>query len=235
MQFQEITNKLALPKPWKVQKIDSDQIHKHLIVELGCELKKRSLFNTIKDVVCPLCKQQTPWPTTVQYLTIRHISADNYKVYLRIPHLKLTCMQTHVDCPMRLYSNPKVPYSYLLEQKIREFWNVPNGAMAAATALQLDVDELEQLIEYGWLPRAGMIPPPSHPIWLAVITNRIPFKTQNLGLQCLLTWAKGQLQRSNLADNDRLTKISMVRSYFEKYRTTLQSELDQILNTRGIL
>jgi len=234
LKAQELSILLALPNPWKIHKINEDQLHKHLTVELTCEVKKHNFFSSIKDVTCPNCKQVTTWPTTIKYLTIRHVNLGNYKIYLHIPDLELNCSHGHADCPMILYSNPNLLYSHPLEQKIREFWDVPNGANIAAKLLQLQPNELEKLIEYNWLPQMGTIPPLAHPVWQAIITHRIPLNTKNLGLQCLLTWANGQLQRGNLNEHDRLTKIGMVRSYFEKYRNTLQSELEQLLNAQGI-
>jgi hypothetical protein len=147
--------------------------------------------------------------------------------------LEFNCSQAHADCPLRLYNNPNLPYSRKMEQKIREFWSIPNGVNIASVELELQPEEIERLIEHGWLPRSGVIPPVSHPVWENIIMYRIPLKTKNLGLQCLLTWANGQLQRDNLSDSDRLSKIGMVRSYFEKYRNTLRNELEQLLNVQG--
>lgn len=230
MQYQELFSQLALYKPWKIHQINKDQQHQSLTITLTCHTKRRGWFNKAQDITCPACGEMTELLTTLQYVVVRHINLGATKIYLQIPKLQFACTNSHADCPMRLYRTLDMPYSKLMEQQIRRFSNIPNGFAAAAMELGLDPDELEQIVENGWLPRDGMLPPLSNPIWQDLIVRRISLKTKNLGLQCLLTWANGQLLNNDLSESDRLHKIGMVRGYFEKYHNVLQGELDQVLN-----
>lgn len=235
MQNLEFFNKLAIPKPWKIQQVSQDQQRKAIIIRLSCYAKRRGWFNSVQDITCPICGEMAELPTESQYIMVRHINVDEILTYLQIPIVQIDCVRLHNDCPMRLYNSPHIPYSKLMEQQIRNFQTAPNGIDAATIALKLNSNELEQCIEYGWLVRKNSLPPLSHPVWKDLINQRVSLKTQNLGLQCLLTWAHKQLQHEAISEAERLSKIGMVRGYFEKYRSVLKGELDQVLNAGGLL
>lgn len=233
MADQQLFSDLQLTKPWVIQKVQENHIRQQISVELSCESKKRSWFSDIRDITCPSCKHKVVLPMKVETITVRHINLGNTRVMLIVPVLQCDCPTNSGDCPLRLYSNPALPYSKMLERQINHFLGQKNGANLAALALRLEVTELEQLLRAGWLQRDDVLPPISHPIWQGIASNQIPLITRNLGLQCLLTWVNGQLKRLDISETERTARINMVRTYFEKYQHTLPNELAQVLQHRG--
>ncbi|MCP5426495.1 MAG: hypothetical protein H6970_15730 [Gammaproteobacteria bacterium] len=259
MKTEDLVNKLAIRKPWKIHRFNMNQVQQTLSVELVPEAKKAGWFSFSKRVACPACGQSVPLSTATQPLTLRHINFNKYTVYLRVKPLQVDCNRTDLECPLRLSSTPGLPYTRRLEQQIRQFRNVPNGAVAASEALQLGPEDLKQLMEAGWLPRptdANVRPvenielgiphsatptsvtkvdsllPQSHPVWRKLIDNQIALETRNIGLQCLLVWVKGQSQ-GNLTETEKLSKTDLVWRYFEKYQHVLRDELNQLEHSGG--
>ncbi len=90
--------------------------------------------------------------------------------------------------------------------------------------------ELEQLAAYSnqaATMEASQLPAASDPLWLAVLQDDFPLEVKQLGLRLLLSKLRTQL-RTTTDDDARMIKLVEIHRYFERNKTMLTHEIEQI-------
>lgn len=74
---------------------------------------------------------------------------------------------------------------------------------------------------------ASQLPAASDPLWLAVLQDDFPLEVKQLGLRLLLSKLRTQL-RTTTDDDARMIKLVEIHRYFERNKTMLTHEIEQI-------